>query len=84
VFPRRIDPAMKIIQVKVKPNSRNSELEEGDDGQWIARLKSPPVDGRANSELVELIARYFACPKSCVSIKSGAAARMKLIRIDDR
>jgi uncharacterized protein len=75
---------MKVIQVKVKPGSRVSELEEGTDGLLIARLKSPPVDGRANSELVELIARHFGCPKSAVSFKSGAAARMKLIRIEDR
>lgn len=75
---------MKTIQVRVKPNARVSTLEEGVAGQWIARLKSPPVDGRANAELVELIARHFACPKSAVSIRSGASGRMKLIRIDER
>jgi uncharacterized protein len=72
---------MKTIQVKVKPNARVSTLEQLDSGSWLAQLKSPPVDGKANKELVALIARHFACPKSAVSIKSGASGRMKLVRI---
>jgi uncharacterized protein len=74
---------MKTIQVRVKPNARVSALEELVTGQWLARLKSPPVDGRANEELMELIARRFACPKSAVSIKSGASGRVKLVSIDN-
>ena len=73
---------MKIIQVKVKPNARVSTLQEVVDGPWLAHLKSPPLDGKANKELVALIARHLACPKSAVSIKSGASGRVKLVRID--
>ena len=72
---------MKIIQVKVKPNARVSILEEVGSGPWLAQLKSPPVDGKANKELMTLVARHFACPKSAVSIKSGASGRTKLVRI---
>ena len=70
------------IRVKVKPSSRQSALEPTSDGQWLARLRSPPVDGRANRELVELVAERFACPKSAVSIKSGAGSRLKVVTID--
>lgn len=74
---------MKTIQVKVRPNARVSALEgPGSGGVWLAQIKSPPVDGRANEELVALVARHFACRKSAVSIKSGASGRMKLIRIE--
>jgi uncharacterized protein (TIGR00251 family) len=75
---------MKTIQVRVKPKARVSALEEAAPGQWLAHLKSPPVDGKANAELIELIARRFACPKSAVSIKSGASGRVKRVRIDDK
>jgi uncharacterized protein (TIGR00251 family) len=71
-----------VIQVKVKPNARVSVLEPTEAGGWLARLKSPPVDGRANAELIALVARHFECPKSAVSIKSGASGRMKLVRIE--
>lgn len=73
---------MKTIQVKVKPNARSSSLEETEGGLWLAQLNSPPVDGMANEELVALVARHFGCPKSAVSIRSGASGRLKLIRID--
>ncbi|MBU6198587.1 MAG: DUF167 domain-containing protein [Xanthomonadaceae bacterium] len=74
---------MKTLSVKVKPNARASRLEQDRDGSWLAHLKSPPVDGRANAELIALIAARFDCRKAQVSIKSGAGGRMKLVRIDD-
>ena len=73
---------MKTIQVRVKPNARASSLEESSNGIWLARLKSLPIDGKANEELVALVAKCFRCRKSAVSIKSGASGRMKLVRID--
>ena len=71
----------RIIQIKVKPNSRASLLEQKDDGTWLAQIKSPPVDGKANEELIGLLARHFKCRKSDVSIKSGGATRTKLVQI---
>jgi len=73
---------MKVIQVKVKPNAKASTLEEAADGTWLAQLKSAPVDGKANAELVALVAERFRCRKAEVSIASGASGRMKRVRID--
>lgn len=76
--------AAKIIRVKVKTNAGASSLEPaGDGGLWQAKLKSPPVDGRANAELIALVAERFGCPRSAVSIKSGASAPLKLLRIEE-
>jgi len=70
-----------VLQVKVKPNSRVSSFAEQPDGTWLAQLKSPPVDGKANAELVGLVAERFGCRKADVTIKAGAAGRMKLVKI---
>jgi uncharacterized protein (TIGR00251 family) len=70
------------IQVRVKPNSRVAALDEQDDGTWLARIKSPPVDGKANAELIALIAQRFGLRKAQVSIRGGAGGRMKLVEID--
>jgi uncharacterized protein (TIGR00251 family) len=70
-----------VIQVKVKPNARASALEQAGDGTWIAQLKSPPVDGKANEELIALVAKRFGCRKAEVTIKAGASARTKLLSI---
>ena len=71
-----------VMQVKVKPRARNSELVRMSDGTWVAKLKSPPVDGKANAELVALVAEHFKCGKAAVSIKSGASGRTKLVKIE--
>lgn len=72
----------RLIQIKVKPNSRTSLLEQREDGTWLAQLKSPPVEGKANEELLALVAKHFDCRKSAVSIKAGASGRVKLVRIE--
>ena len=74
--------AATILQVKVKPNARASELVQAPDGSWLATLKSAPVDGKANEELVALVARQFRCPKARVSIKAGGSGRTKLIKVE--
>ena len=73
-----------VIRVKVKPNSRVSAFEAVQDGTWVARLRSAPVAGKANEELIALIAAHFRCRKSAVSIQSGASGRMKWVRIEER
>jgi uncharacterized protein (TIGR00251 family) len=74
---------MKTLQVKVKPNARVSAFELQADGTWLAQLKSPPVDGKANEELIALVARHFGCRKAQVTLRSGASGRMKLLQVDD-
>jgi uncharacterized protein len=70
-----------LIHVRVKLRSHVSELVRESTGTWVARIQSAPVDGKANVELIALVARRFGCSKSAVSIKSGASGRTKLVRI---
>lgn len=72
---------MAILQVKVKPRSRESSLTRATDGSWVARVKAPPVDGKANAELVTLIAKHFGCRKADVAIEAGAMGRMKRVSV---
>jgi uncharacterized protein (TIGR00251 family) len=73
---------MPTLRVKVKPNARESRLDALEDGSFLAHIKSPPVDGKANAELVTLVARHFGCARSAVTIKSGGASRSKLVQVD--
>jgi uncharacterized protein YggU (UPF0235/DUF167 family) len=74
---------MRTIEVKVKPRARASAIEEAGDGTFVASVKSAPADGRANAELVRLVARHFGCRPSAVAIKSGAGSRRKLVTIQE-
>jgi uncharacterized protein YggU (UPF0235/DUF167 family) len=72
----------QFLEIKVKPGARASLLRQDDAGRWSAQLKALPVDGKANAELVALVAKHFGCAKSAVSIKIGAGARTKLVKVE--
>ncbi|SUZ55798.1 uncharacterized protein METZ01_LOCUS8652, partial [marine metagenome] len=50
---------VKKFLVKVKPNARENSLRQFQDGTWIAEVKAPPKDGKANRAVIELIAKQF-------------------------
>ena len=74
--------AARLLVIKVKPNARASALLPQPDGSWLAQLKSPPVDGKANQELIALVAAHFGCPRSSVTLRSGATGRLKRVQVD--
>lgn len=74
---------MRIITVKVKPNSKHQSVKEEADGSLTIHLKSPPVDGKANAELIHVLTQQLGLPKSKIRIKMGLAARLKRVEIDD-
>ena len=71
-----------LVSVRVKPNSKNPRIERAEDGTLTAYLKSPPIQGKANQELIARLAESFGVPKSRLRIKSGLASRTKLVEID--
>jgi uncharacterized protein len=70
------------IRVKVKPNSKIPRIIEEEDNSLTIYLKSPPVDGKANQELIKVLAEKFDVPKSRITIKSGLSSRQKLVEIE--
>ncbi|MGC9970791.1 MAG: DUF167 domain-containing protein [Bryobacteraceae bacterium] len=71
-----------LVSVRVKPNSKKPRIERAEDGALIAYLKSPPIEGKANQELIARLAERFGVPKSRLRIKSGLASKTKLIEVD--
>ncbi|QLE55008.1 DUF167 domain-containing protein [Nostoc sp. TCL26-01] len=69
-------------KVKVKTNTKQQKILEQPDGSFVIHLKSLPVDGKANEELIKLLADKFDVPKSHIRIKSGLSSRQKLVEID--
>ncbi|MGE5658945.1 MAG: DUF167 domain-containing protein [Actinomycetota bacterium] len=72
---------MTLFTVKVKPNSKQQSIQTEADGSLTVHLKSPPVDGKANRELIELLAAKFEVPKSYITIKTGLSSRNKRVDI---
>jgi uncharacterized protein YggU (UPF0235/DUF167 family) len=52
------------------------------DGAVLIRLNAAPVEGAANAELVELLARLLDLPKRNITIVSGEKSRLKRVRVE--
>jgi uncharacterized protein (TIGR00251 family) len=70
----------KTIQLKVTPNSSKSEVKL-ENGVFRVKLKSKPVDGKANLELVKLLAEHFRVPTSSIRILRGLKSRDKVVQV---
>jgi uncharacterized protein YggU (UPF0235/DUF167 family) len=51
------------------------------DGALLVRLAAAPVDGAANAELIEILARSLDLPKRRIVIVSGDRSRSKRVRV---
>ena len=71
-----------IIDVRVIPRSGQPGIAGVRDNAVLVRLNAPPVDGAANTELIEVIAKALGVPRRAVAIVSGERSRQKRVRID--
>jgi uncharacterized protein len=70
-----------LLAVRVHPRSSRAGITGVRDGALLARLNSPPEKGKANSELIELLAEALGVRKTDIEIASGAASRNKKVLI---
>jgi len=66
------------IAIKVVPNAKEDSVSE-QNGVITVRTTEPPVRGRANAAILELLSVYFGKP---VRLVSGATARKKVIEVE--
>ena len=69
------------ITVRVKPGARRNEVVQTGERDYTVSVTAPPVDGKANEKLVELLAAFFGRPKRSVTVLSGASSRRKIVEI---
>lgn len=69
------------ISVKVKTNSKVESVEKLLDGSYLVRVRTPPIDGKANERIRELLAEYFDSPKSQIEIVAGFKGKRKTFEI---
>ena len=70
-----------ILNVRAQPRSSRAGG-EGLIGDAVkVRIRSAPVDGKANKELIETVAAEFKLPKSSVVFKSGETSKTKRILV---
>ena len=68
-----------ILNVRAAPRSSRAGL-DGTVGDAVkVRVRSAPVDGKANKELIETLADAFRVAKSAVSFVSGETSKTKRV-----
>ena len=70
-----------IIQVKVVPRSSSNIIISEEKGVFKIKLTAPPVEGKANTALKQLLSKRLGVPKGNVEIISGQRSRVKSVRI---
>jgi len=69
------------VFVKVKPGAKIDRVEKIDDTHFNIWVKCPAKEGRANENVIKLLAEFFNLPKSRVKIISGHSSKNKVIEI---
>jgi uncharacterized protein len=70
------------LAVRAQPGAKRTAIMgifgEGPQSQLKIAVQAPPLEGRANSALIEFLAATFGVPKSAIEVLSGQLSRRKV------
>lgn len=74
------------LAVRVTPNARKSAFagwtaDEKGRPVLLVKLNAPPVDGKANNELIRFLAKALGCAKGQVTLLRGTSSRQKALEL---
>ncbi len=69
------------IEIAARPRARESRVVGVREGALVVQLAAPPVDGAANAELVETLARALGLARRAVVLVRGDTSRTKLVEV---
>jgi len=69
------------IDVLIRPRSSRDEIVGMHEGRLKIKISAPPVDGKANERLTEVLSKAFRVSKSNVEIIRGKSSKLKTVRL---
>jgi hypothetical protein len=70
------------LSVKITPGSKRNEVISLREGIWHIKVTAPPVEGKANEELIAYLSKLLGVRKGCLNVTKGQTSRNKLVSID--
>ncbi len=70
-----------LIACHIQPRASRTSIKGLHGGRLKISLASPPVDGKANSELIKFLSKNLGTSKSSIDIISGLQSRQKNVRV---
>lgn len=67
--------------IKVHPKARRERISGVLGDMLKLEITAPPLEGKANDACVTFFSDFLKVPRSSVTIASGAASRLKVVRI---
>ena len=74
---------MLRIDLRVSPGAARSAVVGKHGTGWKVRVAAAPEDGRANAELLRLLATVLDVPVRSISIVAGRQSRSKTVTVED-
>lgn len=69
------------FSVKVKPGARSESIAAGVKGEIVIKVRAKPVEGAANTAVIEALSNYLGIARSRISLMSGAKSKAKRFAI---
>jgi uncharacterized protein len=69
------------LSVQIQPNAKRNEIISFVDNILHLKIAAPPVEGKANRELIEFLSEMLDIRKSDVVVDKGAASKKKILII---
>jgi uncharacterized protein len=70
-----------VLTIKVIPRAGRTAIAGTRDDALLIRLAAPPVEGAANTALIEFLARLLDVPRRHVALISGEKSRTKRVKV---
>ncbi|HEY6242028.1 MAG TPA: DUF167 domain-containing protein [Burkholderiales bacterium] len=70
-----------LLAIHAQPGARRSGIAGMHGDALKVRVAAPPAEGRANDELVALVAEALGVPKNSVTVVKGGASRRKTVLV---
>ncbi|MGA3094725.1 MAG: DUF167 domain-containing protein [Dehalococcoidales bacterium] len=70
-----------ILAVRVTPGAKRNAITALKEGVWNIKIAAPPVEGRANEELVAFLSKKLDIRRSSLNVIKGQSSRNKLVSV---
>ena len=69
------------LTLQVQPNAKRNEVLGFAEGILRLKIAAPPVEGKANKELVSFLSKTLGINKSSITIDRGHTSKVKIVTI---
>ena len=69
------------LRVHAKPGARRDGVSGVREGELLVEVKARPENGKANQEIIRVLARELGVPRDGIVLKLGGASRRKVFEL---